>query len=601
MAYGKGTRTNDDKRMIPLGTMAVDARWLHLRSEWIAAANLIAERIRPTVLEDLPSGKALDAAMLAAQAELKGRLNSVWAEKARITAKSAVIERHKRARANLFGRFRHIDTVGDRPCADGTRRLVNLPEEWSQRLSDTDVAALKTLAEALDFQGTMAFLQKVQDGRANIPSLQAEALRALVATVEQKFRHPSWQESDDTVVQLHLDYRCVPASDAGTNKTTWRALTQRLTEAVPAVLVEGKPARVPVLVAAPVARQAPLVVRAVLRREGLRRLLGDKDPTAFAIGSLCLEISKTRVAIKGVVSKTPRVKPLAEVTHLVGRDFGYRNTVALAVVAKDGTIDPGLLTEARTWGKQRAKQHLSDNIHAGAPVAATVLDGADFLKAIAGHCERIDALRSEIDRTYNRIQALKANINRLLGHAADALVDLEQQTSDAKLAAWLKRLRRLLAYVGRLKEQRRRAYRAIEGIKKSWFGYVSSQELELARTWNAAVVREDLTVVAEEKESPTYKGRTFNKMIAHGAKGQYIRRASDKLRWNGIPEVVVPSFWTSCTDVRFGVVDTRQRRGAVFTARADGACWDADLHAAQTLALWPVLRPKSDHPVALAA
>lgn len=135
-------------------------------------------------------------------------------------------------------------------------------------------------------------------------------------------------------------------------------------------------------------------------------------------------------------------------------------------------------------------------------------------------------------------------------------------------------------------------YRTVEGLKRSWFGHVSRVELELARKWDAGVVREHLTVMAEEKGGPDYKGRTYNKMINNGAKGQYIRRASDKLAWNGVPEAVVPSWWTSSTDVRNGIVDKAQRRGDAFVARADGRKRHADMHAAQTLALWPILRPR---------
>ncbi|WP_046863660.1 hypothetical protein [Microvirga massiliensis] len=601
MAYGKGARRTHDKRMVRLGALPADASWLTLRAAWIVAANHFASRIRLPILDELPDGKDLDRVMLAAQAELKGRLSSVWAEKARISAKAAVVEHHRRARGNLFGRLKHLDTVGDKPLEDGTRRLVNLPEEWSRKLTDGDVAALKQLTASFDFRGALAFLRQVRDGTANLSALHADALLALVEAVEAKFRHPAWQDHPDTVVQLHLDFRCVPKGEAESNKAAWQALTQRLTASVPRVLSDGTPIVVPLLVAAPLARQAPLLVRAVLRQAPLQTLIGTADPQEVEIGSLCLELGQNSVEVKGVLSKKPRVKPLPEVTHLLARDFGYRNTCAFAVVRKDADLDEGLLTRAKDWSKAEAKAYLERHVHDGELLEALLLDGSDFLNAINVRCETIDALRSEIDRTYNRIGRIKANINRVLGRPAETLVDLATETDDRMLAGWIRRLQRLLAHVGRLKECRRREYRAIDGLKKSWFGYITSEEAALARQWNAAVVREHLTVMAEEKDSPAYKGRTFNRMINNGAKGQYIRRASNKLKWNGIPEVVVPSFWTSCTDVRFGVVDKAQRRGPVFVARADGLRADADLHAAHTLALWPLLRPKMNDRTALAA
>ena len=112
-------------------------------------------------------------------------------------------------------------------------------------------------------------------------------------------------------------------------------------------------------------------------------------------------------------------------------------------------------------------------------------------------------------------------------------------------------------------------------------------------THKAAYVRENLTLLAAEKSSSDYKGRTFNRMLNNGSKGQFLRRMSSKLKWFGVPEVVIPSFYTSSTDVRFSVVDKKQRKGEVFTASTDGRKMDADLHAGLTIALWPLLRPNA--------
>jgi hypothetical protein len=93
------------------------------------------------------------------------------------------------------------------------------------------------------------------------------------------------------------------------------------------------------------------------------------------------------------------------------------------------------------------------------------------------------------------------------------------------------------------------------------------------------VIREDLDVVAPEKETPEYKGRTFAKMITSGAKGLFRRRASNKLRWNGISEHAIPSFFTSCTCPRHSRVDRQQRRGDIFLCPDCGGPEHADTHA----------------------
>ncbi len=520
MAYGKGERRDDERRMVALGSTPADDAWLALRGAYFDAANAIAAAVRLPLLDDLPKGKEIDGPMLKAQAGLKGSINSVYAEKARISAKAAIVERHKRGRGNLFGRLKHVDAVGDEPMEDGTRRLVNLPEEWSRLLSDADVAALRKLAASLDFAGAMALLRKARDGRLNLPDLHVRALLALVDAAEARFCHPAWGRDPQAVAQLHLDYRCLSAKGQGSNREAWTALRANLTAAMRQAARGGPATVVPLLVAAPLARGKPRPVRAVVRAAPFKHLVGDADPDGFEIGSLCLEIGPDAVAVKGVLSRKPRVRPWSETTHLVGRDFGYRNTVALAVVRRDAPVDEALLAKAKDWGREEARAYLEAHGHDGDAVETVLLDGTDFLAAVAGHAKRVDALRSEIDRTYNRIHALKANVNARIGAAPDALVDLALDAGgDRHLAGWVRRLGRMLALVARLKVERRGVYRSVEGLKRSWFGYVSRVELDLARRWDAGVVREDLTVMAEEKGPPGYKGRTFNRMVNNGAKG----------------------------------------------------------------------------------
>lgn len=71
------------------------------------------------------------------------------------------------------------------------------------------------------------------------------------------------------------------------------------------------------------------------------------------------------------------------------------------------------------------------------------------------------------------------------------------------------------------------------GLKKSWFGYVAQRKADLAATHDAVVVTEDLDILAVPTDEPAYKGRTFNKMINNGSKGQYILRSKNTLTWRG--------------------------------------------------------------------
>ncbi len=412
VAYGKGQPKGTEKRMAELGRVSTSADLGRLRLLVLEACDRMADEVWPaSITADIPPGKDLDAVMLATQAGLKGTLNSVWAEKARLIAKSAVQKQWKRARNNIFGRLRHIATVGDKPMPGGCRRLVNLPEEWSSRLTEAEIAHLQTFADSLDFPGAMAMFRKLAVGHVpcGLTTAQCEALAAMLGATQERYGKPTWQ-ADEAVVQLHLDYRC---------------------------LVGVRPA----------------------------------------------------------------------LDSLLGR--------------------------------------------------------------------------------------LKHEVNRLQGRPSDAAVDQELVgADDGRLVGLHRRFFKLLGVVGRLKLLRRQVYRVIDGLKRSWFGFVTTKLAQLCREHKAAYVRENLTILAEGKESPGNKGRTFNKVLNNGSKGQFLRRMSAKLKWYGIPEVVVPSFFTSSTDVRHSCVDGGQRRGEMFTARADGRKMHADVHAALTLALWPILRPR---------
>ena len=155
------------------------------------------------------------------------------------------------------------------------------------------------------------------------------------------------------------------------------------------------------------------------------------------------------------------------------------------------------------------------------------------------------------------------------------------------------RFRKILGKVRGLKEKRRALYRRADGVKRSWFGHIANIETEMAARHRAAVISEDLTVEAVDRDSPQYKGRAMNRLINDGAKGRYARAADGKAAWAGVPTLRVHSAYTSSTDVRTGVVDGTQRRGDVFTARADGAVAHADLNAALTIGLWPFLTERT--------
>jgi len=553
------------------------------------------------ILQPIPHGREIDAVMLKVQSELSKRgLNNVWGEKARLLAKSAVLEQWKRAQRNLFGRFKNVSTVGDKPMADGVKRLVNLPEASSRTLTEGDIQQLQDLAAKTDFAAMLELFRKLGWGNCGLTSTQADALRAMLGTVRERFACPAWKT--DAVIQLHLDYRCLRGGKA--------ALSASL-EALGNGIVENTSAAVDLLLASASPRCDSIVLPVRLCRQVSRQTTrhgnGQIRPT-----SILLELGPNQVRPKMVVVRPPGTPPIVGCRTVVAEDFGFTNTSSIVVLRDPTPIGEEAL--ARIGGhnggdekkvtKTQAKVYLENHVSTDdVEVLETVqFDGRDFLARVKTHAAKVDRLRSEIDRLYNRLERIRAEINVVARAEPGALVpEIAAMPDHSRYAAMHARFFRLLRAIECLKEARRAVYRTVAGLKKSWFGYVAQRKADLAAKHDAVVVTEDLDILAVPTDDPAYKGRTFNKMINNGSKGQYILRSKNTLTWRGIGSVKIPSFYTSSTDWRNGKVDKDQRRGAIFRAASDGRAWDADLHAAEMIGRYLFLKPKSKSIVAAQA
>jgi hypothetical protein len=169
MAYGKGKNKEMQKRMADLGTIEMTPDFARLRSTVFDTIGRMTDAVWPSdVFDAVTPLKDLDTVMLAVQSQTsKDGLNSVWGEKARLIAKPAVLEQWKRAQKNAFGKLKNIATVGETPLEDGTRRLVNLPEEVARLLSDHDVTEMQDFADGLSFTQAMQMFRdlRVSDRR----------------------------------------------------------------------------------------------------------------------------------------------------------------------------------------------------------------------------------------------------------------------------------------------------------------------------------------------------------------------------------------------------------------------------------------------------
>lgn len=588
MSYGNGAGKNMEKRMVDLGQISTFPDLAELRSKCLVTLRKMASEAYPSdIIETVADGKDLDNILLTVQKDaVSSGTGSVWAEKCRIMAKSAVQEQWKRGQKNLFGRFKHISTRGDKPMKDGHMRLVNMAEEMSRALSDGDIAHLQDLADVTNFPAAMDLFAQLRDDNAGLSPLQADCLRSLHADANARWGAPQWR--DDATVQLHLDYRCIRGG---------KELLAGAQNGISKALKEMKPTSGMLPIASHRARGDAIPLQMFLSKDVSCRMEGHPQQE---LKSFAIEIGPELTHICGTVIRPKTAEDAIGRYIVMAEDFGYAKTSSIVILRSSDPITPERIEFAQSKpGKKEVKDYLENHISGDEIEVLEKIQfcGRNFLNRIKEAAKKIDSLRSEIDLAYNRLERIRREINLIAGREPRALVPIEAETvsgsnmEQARYASMHARFFRLLGGINKLKAKRRGTYAAVAGLKKSWLGYIINIKARLAQKYGAVALREDLTVLAIPIDDPDYKGRTFNKMMNNGSKGQYIRRSDNKMAWKGIVSLALPSAYSSTTDWRNACVDKKQRKGSVFTGR-DGVKWDADEHASEMLGRWLFLRPK---------
>lgn len=623
MSYGNGKDSDDyDYRAIPMAVGALTASKRGSLS-FLRDAHLVVLTefgklaFTQEPLLGVPTKQSISEKLLSAQKELKG-YNKAYAEKARISVTTAASEQNKRYFAQLFGRLAHcgdeIPTTDRKLGADGSvaRKYYYVPVSVQDHVTKKELAALQAFTAPVP-EGTpkpspaayVALFQCVilKNDTAGLTANQVAVVREIHSQVQARHRELQFG-AETTTVQIPLDYRMLLSEDA--------QFPARLDARAQALVVADKTnARYKFFLALsnPVPGDARIAIPLVLRKDQLERLCIEskrgKKLKEFTASSLTLELGpRGFVAVKLVLTQPKQTpKPLTEYKYLLARDFGYVNTVSLSVIKLDEALDIKRLEQIQDFTKEEAKKFLTQ--HAATSQSKVVLrqrmNGRKFLGRLQHWCLKIDGYQSRISNEYTSLEAQKELLAIELGLVKDKCgecpwLELAMAPKGHPLYGALQKFFRTLHLIHDLKVARTRAYAKVASVKKAWFGYVANRELALAREYDALVVAEDLTVTAIEKEAPAYKGRAFNKMINHGAHGQYRRAATNKFLWNGVPEVALPSYYTSLTCVRHGHVDKAMRNGEVFACphcvREGRPKEHADEHAADTLGLYLTLRPK---------
>ena len=579
MGFGKGKdRDGWQMRAFPLGVGEIStskrALLLDLRCQILdlmrtmAVAGFNQEPLAGTV-----ASNDLNRRLLAVQTACTG-LNSVWREAARLRVKPALEATDDRYFRKLVGRLRHVDQVIDYHDAQGDRpRYTNIPKEVEDVVTGAEIEGLKRLASSRKAIATFKDVV-LDEGISGLTGAQVVVLKHIHACVQKRHQPPEFGMKDEFTLQLHLDSRMLPTGQ----KTEAMALRT----GVSFLLEDDQNQRycrfLDISGAAP--RAERIRIPLTLTPDIAKRM----ETTVKGWASLILELSSRAIGVRLVAGK-PRPELPTQTNRVVGRDFGYTNTISLSVLESPTAVNLDAVQATLKALDTRAKvrDHLEGHL---LPGAVTVLErirfsGRPFLARIKTLCGVIDGYKSRIDLAYNNLDGLREALSKELGLGPQDRILPEHKGLSTRAGDFFS----LLGRINDLKAARRGCYQKVASIKKCWFGYLSTKEVEIAKRHGAALVREDLTVEAIEKDSPSYKGRAFNKLLNNGSKGQYQRRAASKLLWNGIPEIVGPTWYTSRACLKHSViVEKEHRQGEKITLACCQTHDHADEHAADTIA-----------------
>lgn len=522
----------------------------------------------------------------------------------RFNVVSAVTEQNKRYFQSLTGRLAHCSSVipeADRAPVTAeqpvVRRYYHVPEAVQDTVTAAELTALKSWAP----EAIALFRRVVLDGDVTgLTPNQVAIVRDIHALVLARHRPPTFG-SDDTWITPPLDYSVIQGRQSALDSAvSW------VDSSAQALLLLGQAnARYHSFLAIshPTPKQAAIKIPMALRKAQFQHLCGQRpdgslDPR-FIASSFTLGLGPHgAVTLKAVVVQQKQApRTLTECRHLIGRDFGMKNTVSLSVRQLPEPLDAAKLAEIQQFTKEQAQQFLTSHaLQVDAPVVQRLRFSAEgFLKRINAYCAKIESYSSRIDKAYLALAPEQLRVRTALGLEADAWLHKALATHGHPEHHALRQALDAHNTVACLKHARRQAYRKIESLKKHWFGFLSNVETRLAQAYKAAVVREVLDYEAIEKADPAYKGRVFNKMVNHTARGLYQRRASAKFQCNGIPELALPAYYTSTTCVPHAKVHKPMRNGDSFSCphrSANGLSREnADEHAADTISAYLLLTP----------
>ncbi len=525
-----------------------------------------------------------------------GILNKAYIEKARKTVSTTLWNRIVSGKKDFLHKIHHIDKEKFHSKKDisilesknqSPQKYQFFPNETKALKEDLDFikSEYKSMNPKERIQNTFEIITK--ESTFSFNKKQIELIKILYFSVVERFEKPIFGEKDFFDITIDLDYRIVK-----NYKEKIELIGQDLNLFIDKT---NKKYHFFLELSNPIPREKHIKIPLAINFHAWRRSFSKNETKGK---SFSLVIKNNSIEVKHIIEKEQldisikaKYDELNNAKYIVGRDFGYKETISLSVIENDFHLSIKEFEKRLNLKKPETKSFYENNIHTPKVIETLQFSGKKFLNKIKIISKRVDEISSHIKRKYNEIEELLVDLRNQLGIDEDTLISKKMKTKNQKLSAKIDLLFKMIEQVKTSKSKRKAMYNKVSGIKRTWFGFLSTQELKLIKKYDAALVVEDLTVMAAEKAKPSYKGKRFNKMINNGSKGQYMRIAQEKMFWNGILEHRIPSFYSSTSCVKHAVVDKKMRKGEIFKCQQCNKVEDADLHAATTISSFLMLKP----------
>lgn len=468
-------------------------RILLIREKYIEYANIFVEENFQHcffAFEDFENPKkALSKGVEASQKSVpKGVLNKTYLEKARKEVTKVLWNRIVAGKKSFLSIIHNIDKKQE--YSKKKLAILESKNEIPQKYKHFSVDIQDSISVSdLDFikkeYKSMSSKERIQNTREIIQGRnlqfsdkQIEIIQYLYNQITERFEKPRFGYNHDFSSTIDLDYRVI---------ANYKEKVEKLDNDLNLFIDKDNQLYHFFLeLSDPIIHGKKIKIPLAINFKEWRRTYSKKES---ASKSFSLVINKNNIEVKHVIEKEDldtslqaRFEELQHADYLVARDFGYKETISLSVIKNEFNLSIEEFKARLKLKKKATKELYENNFHIPEVLETLQFSGKKFLNKIYIISSNIDDISSIISKKYNEIDELLTDIKHQLNIDDTVCISNELKTNNPTINAKINRFFKLLSKVKKSKQKRRDMYKKIKGIKRSWFGYLSSQEVKFSPT-----------------------------------------------------------------------------------------------------------------------